>query len=154
METYVQTHIPRKKSKLIGQRTGCRQETRAQFCCVSGNCRKLGALENKELAARVNTKYKSISTSLWGPQDNQLYIYMTTMLIKKKYYIFYLVLWPDQPLERIIGLRKNKRPSSLPDMVTVFLITSTGSALFFLQGGRQELFYQISNVWFLSKYSP
>lgn len=108
METYVQTHIPRKKSKLIGQRTGCRQETRAQFCCVSGNCRKLGALENKELAARVNTKYKSISTSLWGPQDNQLYIYMTTMLIKKKYYIFYLVLWPDQPPGRDHRFKKEQ----------------------------------------------
>lgn len=121
MEEYVQTHIPGKKSKPIGQRTGCRQETYAQFCCcVSGKCRKLGALEKKELADRVNTKYKSIFTSLWGPQDNQLYICMTTMLIKKKYYILFSTLARSAPLEGIIGLRKNKMPLPLPDMVTVF----------------------------------
>lgn len=62
-----------------------------------GKCRKLDALENKELDDGVNTKYKSISTSLGGPQDNQVYIYMTTMLIKKKYYILFHTLARSAP---------------------------------------------------------
>lgn len=87
-----------KKSKLIGRRTGCGQKIWCVQCCWGlGTCRKLGTLENKELADGVNAKYKSISTSFWRPQDNQLYIYLTTMLIKKKYQTLFSTLARSAP---------------------------------------------------------
>lgn len=99
------TSLERKVSWQVREQ-GVGRKQGAPCCSVLGKYRKLGALENKELADMVNTKIQiNFDFFMRATRWSIVHIYDHNV---NKEIIFYLVLWPDQPPGRDHRFRKEQ----------------------------------------------